>query len=143
MSSEKAAVKTLRKHMLARWPGAHWQRLEDALSVGVPDITVMIPGLGELWIEAKEVDALPKRPATPIRCGLKKEQKIWLEAAQKAGREVCVMVRGPWGWAWFDNRFSDLEKGLPWSQFRAAACMITDKCDPDAIRHFSRCRSND
>lgn len=159
MSSEAGALRTLRKNTLTMYPGAQWQRLEDSLAVGLADVTVAIPKFpplaslsfddahpkqipikryvqGELWIEAKEVDALPKRASTPLRVGLRREQVIWLRAAQAAGRKVCVMVRGPWGWAWFTDHFEELCDGIPWSIFCTRWHFMSRSCDASAIGHI-------
>lgn len=128
--SEKSAVKTLRKHTLSECPGSHWQRLEDSISLGVPDINVAVvldtswrKNRGDLWIEAKELDVLPKRNTTPVRVGLRLEQKLWLEEGKKAGRRVVVAVRTPELWLFFDDYFQLLYDGLPWSMLLIQARM--------------------
>jgi hypothetical protein len=110
-SREKTVVESLRKAYQRSFPRGHWQRLEDAFAVGLPDVNVHVPGYGDLWIEVKNVteDRLPKRRSTPVRPGLRPEQVIWLHKAQDAGRIVCVLIRVPGLWLWFVKDFRFIE----------------------------------
>lgn len=69
-----------------------WQRLEDKLSVGIPDINAVANGQ-EWWLEAKYMDAMPPRR---MNAGLKPAQKIWLQRSAKVGRRTGMLlgVRG-------------------------------------------------
>lgn len=118
--SEQSATQTIRSH-LAR-AGAHIQRIEDKLTPGVPDMNFKIPDLPECWLEGKFLRSLPKRDATPVRVGLKTEQALWLEERKLRGGKVFVWVRIlDTGWWLFDDRFRELQDGIPTSQFVAEA----------------------
>lgn len=145
MSSEKSAGRTLRKATLTRYPGAHWQRLEDKFSIGVPDVCAAHASWPrDIWIELKEIDSLPKRHATPVKHTGNLEhalqQAIWHEDAQRAGRVTCLMIRAPGCWMWFDEikRFGDLARGVPWHTMQEWAAHITNHCDPTVIDRIVR-----
>lgn len=110
--SEVSMRHTMKAHFAMK--GAHWQRIEDTLSVGVPDINVCWEGI-EFWIEAKfmEVDSLPKRESTPVRIGLSAEQCLWLRDRKIAGGRVLVVFKCGRDWFVFDNGFEILRDGTP------------------------------
>lgn len=126
--SEKSAVNTLREAFKKTFPRGHWQRIEDAFSVGVPDINVCVPGIGDVWIEAKNVVDIPKRPTTPVRPGLRPEQVVWLLTGKRAGRFVCVCIRFPHCWGWYTRDFQKLDS-MTWDELCEAADVMTVKLD--------------
>lgn len=104
---ESSAVQSLRSAYGREFLFGHWQRLEDAFAVGLPDVNVHLPGVGDLWIEVKNVppERMPKRTTTPVKPGLRPEQVIWLYKAKAAGRKVCVLIRLPSLWVWYARDF--------------------------------------
>ena len=78
---------------------------EDKFQSGIPDTdfaininTLSIPGhyFGTRlsgWIELKYVHSRPKLPGTPIKIGLKREQRIWLKNRWKHGGDCMIIAR--------------------------------------------------
>lgn len=116
-------MKTLRKHWLGMPMRTHWQRLEDSISLGLPDVSAFAARRGDCWIEGKELDKLPKRNTTPVKVGLRLEQQLWLTEAQEAGRRVIVAVRTPELWLFFNRGFGLLYSGEPWSMLLEQAAL--------------------
>lgn len=77
----------------AKWPEAHWQRIEDALATGVPDTNAHIPCDDhvitsiEVWLESKV--AKPGL-AGHITVDLHPQQRAWLKRRSNAGGTVYV-----------------------------------------------------
>ena len=82
MGSEKQTWRNL-KVALDKMQGLHYQRFEDALAVGVPDL--MICKNKTIFVELKQRDRFPVRSTTHVRLGFKSAQYLWLCAHQKAG----------------------------------------------------------
>ena len=110
--------------------GWHYQRFEDKLSPGIPDLNICIPamcricGSQEWWLELKWLASLPEKlGSTPVVVGLRKEQRLWLRAAARAGRNCAVVCRvaGMW-WVWPVKSEADadtLYEGKRWSVLRS------------------------
>lgn len=134
--------------------GAHCQRIEDILSVGIPDLNLCYKG-SEPWVEFKFVKAedIPKRATTPLRIGLKPEQALWLNQRYAAGGRVAVLTKleglalngQPLRPAWVlhkytgevalsgQNVFNMLRDGLPVDQFlKTASVVVTGDFKPRA-----------
>ncbi len=111
--SEVSMRQTMGKHIKALGSAAKWQRIEDSLSVGVPDIFCCVRGVN-CWIEAKYVDPddLPKRSSTPVRIGLRPEQALWLRDYKLAGGHAYVVCKIGREWFCFDDYFEQLVTGL-------------------------------
>jgi len=77
-------------HKLRRF-GAHVQRLEDKMSVGIPDINVAMQGK-EVWLELKEFK-WPKRANTPVRVPLRPFQVSWIRERTLVGGIVYIVAR--------------------------------------------------
>jgi hypothetical protein len=86
MNEANSTWKPLRTALVAvRW---HFQRLEDAITRGIPDVNIHLPGGPDWWLELK---CTVSGPVT-----LRPEQYVWLLKASAAGRKVGVLVRyGP------------------------------------------------
>ncbi len=95
--------------------GWHYQRLEDKLTPGIPDLNIHIPKRGDVWVELKCI-SLPLYPIiinTKICIGLRPEQYIWLRDAAKAGRKCCLVARiGPVWYIWNDAASWEMAKHL-------------------------------
>ena len=117
--SESASWQTIRKHLASH--GAHIQRLEDQLSVGVPDATACLRR--DFWLEGKFVKSLPARDDTPIRFGARAQtvhQRNWLDARTRAGGICFVWVRvADERWYYFTDDFAFLVDGIPKKEFLA------------------------
>ena len=89
-SSEAVFVRRLANCLRAS--GWHVQRIEDKYSVGIPDLNMCHPEVGEVWMEAK-IFSWPKRSTTKVRIVFKDHQKPWHRARTRAGGEVFVIAR--------------------------------------------------
>lgn len=123
--SEVSMRSTMKDHYKRRYPGGHWQRIEDGLQAGIPDINFIVPGAcREVWVEAKQLDEnkIPKRDTTTIKLGLKVEQRLWLEQRQRAGGRVLVVAKIGREWFVFNDSFRELQDGMTLMdmRFRAA-----------------------
>jgi len=76
-----------------RQAGGHVQRIEDAISAGIPDINYCLPDGHEGWIEAKYVPRRPVRPTTPVRTCLTEAQALWLMDRWRAGGRAWLWVQ--------------------------------------------------
>lgn len=82
--SEAAAYKRLKEYVCR--PRDRFQRIENGLGAGMPDVNYCIMGV-EGWIEIKQPDE-PKRPTTPLlhsQHQVSVEQANWLLAQAQAG----------------------------------------------------------
>ena len=71
----------------------HPQRHEDALSVGVADLSFASGGV-TAWVELKALDAWPKRPDTLVHLrNFTYEQLNWLTARAKHTPNVFLMIK--------------------------------------------------
>jgi hypothetical protein len=71
-----------------RWD---YQRIEDKLTPGIPDVNILVPRQGEVWVELKHCAA--PGPKGTVAIGLRKEQFIWMRDGKKAGRKVYLFAR--------------------------------------------------
>ncbi len=131
--SEKAIMRTLREKTCARWPDTHWQRLEDKLSIGIPDASVAIPGLGEWWVEGKHVACLPAKPGTPIKLGIRPGQRLWLVHRHRLGCRVMVFAKVDKYCLTFRHSFNELYNGVTWEVMLAMSDWMSDSLYLDSI----------
>jgi len=68
--------------------GIRFQRFEDSLSEGIPDLCLFINGK-TVWVELK-CKKLPKRPTTIVKVGLRPLQRIW--ARQRRKDKIAVFT---------------------------------------------------
>lgn len=75
-------------HDIYKW------KIRDDFCGGVPDAFYrsLIAKSAPLWIEYKYVKTFPKKPNTIIKPNLSKQQRHWLDMADKAGENVLVIV---------------------------------------------------
>jgi len=66
-----------------------FQRFEDSLSEGIPDLCLFINGK-TVWIELK-CKKLPKRPTTIVKVGLRPLQRIWARQRRKDKVDVFTL----------------------------------------------------
>ena len=72
-------------------PGLHWQRIENGLARGTPDVEGCYQGRS-FWIELK-AENRPKRETTPIRLPMRIEQVRWLAKRHAVLGSCWVYVR--------------------------------------------------
>jgi len=116
------------------------QRIEDRSSIGVPDLNLHIPSIGDVWIEMKFHFRLPTRT---VRLGLSNQQSIWLIQNQAAGRKCALLCRLGNLWClWNTTRaYRMATKSWSWPELtREAACMYDD---PDLILQYLAKEIND
>ncbi len=103
-----------------RW---HYQRIEDKFTPGIPDVNIHVPRFGDVWVELKYVEKLPRDERHNIEIGLRPEQYIWLRDAKKAGRHVHLLAKVGMGWyVWSDAGAWELAKRpSPWNELRSKA----------------------
>ena len=117
-----------RKGMVAAFPRVHWQRIENSVGAGVPDVNFCLDSL-EHWVECKWVPSVSgarfSHPLTSMQCGWISARvhaqgsawilarrvdtfKLWhgswarevLEAGWNAEGE-CLTMERPWDWVRF------------------------------------------
>jgi len=67
-----------------------FQRFEDMLSEGIPDLCVFVNG-ETVWIELK-YKKLPVRKSTKIKVGLRPAQRVWLHKANNSNIKSYIMT---------------------------------------------------
>ena len=83
MGSETSTWSNIKKR-LDRIKGCHYQRYEDSLSNGIPDVMICYLGF-VLFVELKQLDAFPAKAKTPVRLKFRRDQYNWLYFHKKAG----------------------------------------------------------
>jgi hypothetical protein len=109
--SEANSRRTLISRITKQWPEAHVARIEDKFAPGIPDVNLMIPRLGEWWVECKD-QTWPKRELTPMKVDFRPAQPIWLTQRRRAGGKVMVAVRLEKEWFFFNDHFYQLRDGV-------------------------------
>ena len=81
-------------YLKARFPAAHFQRLETWAGVGVPDINACFRGV-EAWVECKEI-LRPAKASSPIRHPKVREAQIAWETHRRfvGGRTFVALMLG-------------------------------------------------
>jgi len=89
----------LKEDVLRRWlksitPNmAHYQRIEDSQSPGIPDSNVCYKGkLPEFWIELKSI-AAPVRHTTPVSISLRAGQAPWIYRRHMSGGRTYILLQ--------------------------------------------------
>ncbi len=131
--SESAVLLTLQRRVLEIWPNAHWQRIESHMTGGVPDVNLALPGLGEWWIEGKHLGDLPVRAETPVRIGLRADQRLWLNKRKAAGGRVIVFAKVAKLFMAFNDYFDELYEGLPYEKLVSRTYWSGRFVQPDLI----------
>lgn len=100
MGREQLMWASLRDNIGHRW---HAQRHEDALAVGIPDVSY---GANKVqgWIELKCLDSWPKRPDTIVRIEhYTPDQKAWLWLRGNAGGRCWLLLKVERTWLLFSH----------------------------------------
>lgn len=87
----------LRQQCLALGVRAHFERVENLVGDGTPDVNFAISGVAGT-IENKYTDRHPVREATPVLGkgnGLRRSQVIWSYQRLRAGGRVFVLIGSP------------------------------------------------
>ncbi len=121
MGSENALWQTFKRNMSVF---GRFDRHEDKLSLGVPDISYCIfNGASKGWIELKYVEAPPKRASTIFRIDhFTREQKAWLRGRGESGDNCWVFLQMGREYYLFDWASAQLINTLPWFETREYAC---------------------
>lgn len=123
-SESKLTWHPLRKVLTVK--GWVYQRIEDRSTVGVPDLNVHVPGVGDVWIELKHHARIPVRS---INLGLSQQQYLWLRSNQLAGRLCCLLCRVGSLWClWTDiESYKLATQSTPWTKLVSKVeCMYDD-----------------
>lgn len=91
MGSEKQTWRNLKKG-LDYIKGIQYQRFEDALSCGIPDLMVCAYGR-TTFVELKQRDGFPKRGSTPIRLDYRRNQFTWGRNHAEAGGRYLLIAQ--------------------------------------------------
>lgn len=88
-----------------RTTGWHVQRHEDAIALGIPDLSYGLMNDSEDkttgWIELKVI-TWPKKPSTTIKINhFTPEQKVWLKLRGKTGGSCFLFIKAPDGYMLF------------------------------------------
>lgn len=71
--------------------GIDWQRHEDKYSVGIPDLSFGLDGIGG-WVELKYREAFPQDPDQAVRCRhFTHEQRAWLKRRGRASGHCFLL----------------------------------------------------
>lgn len=73
----------------SRHPTAHWQRVENTVGTGIPDVNACKDGV-EIWVELKEG---VKLMSGVVRLRIRKDQNAWLSRRHRAGGLVYLGIR--------------------------------------------------
>jgi len=92
MNPEQAAWAQLRLAMDDYWVA---QRHEDRFSVGIPDVSFVLPGGQGGWIELKAADPNGK-------VAIRRSQIVWMHRRVEFGAVCFIMIRGASGWVAID-----------------------------------------
>lgn len=90
---ESTFYQRVRKMILAEFPQARIDRVENGLVDGMPDVNCYL-GERELWFELKYIEAWPARASTQVlgRKGLRPEQINWHIRQGNAGGMSWILV---------------------------------------------------
>ena len=78
--------------------GFYALKIQTMMNNGVPDCWYSGPK-SDLWVEMKYLKKLPKKESTKINVNLTELQLKWLIDRGKEGRNVCVILATPIGYA--------------------------------------------
>lgn len=91
--SEDSLATMLRKTFKATFDEPRdWQRIEDKMSVGIPDVNAIANGR-EWWLELKYIRNAPVRK---VDLGIRPEQALWLRKRWRCKQNVCVLYKRAW-----------------------------------------------
>lgn len=124
MSNESNLVwAPLKKELDIRY--ADYQRFEDKLASGIPDVNICLYYTSQLtiewWLELKY--AAKAEEGKTFKPGLRKEQRVWLRRGMRKGRVCGVLCRvGKLWYLW--TRATDVDflyVGVDWSLISSVA----------------------
>ena len=90
---ESTFYQRVRKMILAEFPSARIDRVENGIVDGMPDVNCCVNGQ-DLWLELKYIESWPARASTQVlgRKGLRPEQINWHIRQAAAGGDSYVIV---------------------------------------------------
>lgn len=73
----------------------HWNRVENMVGVGIPDVNYCLPAGIEGWLELKFRKEPPARPTTAAftNGGLRDDQIIWINRRAQLGGRVHIFAQ--------------------------------------------------
>ncbi len=100
MSNEAQFWRTVRRNLP---PGAHFERMENLVAIGTPDVNFCWDGVNG-WIELKYVSRWPKQDFNIITERLwKMEQRLWALRRIRAGGKCFLFVQVEREYLLFDS----------------------------------------
>ena len=91
--SEQSMWNTVREKMRGLDP----VRVDNPADPGTPDVNYV-----EGWVELKQVDSWPKRPATPLRVPhFTPQQRVWLRRRVLSGGKAFLLLKVDRDWLLF------------------------------------------
>lgn len=127
MGSEAQTWRNLKKHF-DTIKKMKYQRFEDALSCGIPDLMFCHKGR-TVFVELKHLDAFPKRASTPVRLDYRRNQWLWAKDYHEAGGAVLLLAQVGRAYYAFDDlhvMFNVCEEIYTTDEFKEAARFIGD-----------------
>lgn len=124
--SEKTDWKLLRDKM--KFPRDRWDRMENGVGVGMPDINYCIRGT-EGWIEIKS-PAEPKREETALfgsNHNLSQDQKNWFKRQTMAGGRCYILIGTDKRWMLVHGKHADTLNHMTVAELQAVADWIAMK----------------
>lgn len=125
---ESGLYQRIRRQIIAAFPLARIDRVENGLVDGMPDVNACMAGK-DIWMELKHLEKWPARATTPVlgRRGLRPEQINW-HIRQHAAGGISFIVMGVGHETWItDNKYArdindwtkeDWEReGAPFAEF--------------------------
>lgn len=94
----------LRNELIKLGSAVHYQRFEDKLTPGIPDLNIKFRNGLEAWVELKYVVA--PAPSNIVNIGLRREQYIWMREGKLAGRLCYLLARIGSIWYLWSDEFS-------------------------------------
>ena len=80
MAPETRFYQSLRNNCPPLW---HWQRIESPTGLGIPDVNLFIPKVGEVWLELKSA-------TKPI---IRSAQHAWIKKRMILGSNVAIVFQ--------------------------------------------------
>jgi len=92
MGSEKQTWRNLKAALDSIQEPIHYQRIEDAVTAGVPDLYLCLNGVS-YWFELKQLDAFPARASTPVQLHYRWNQVLWGRHELRAGGRYGLITQ--------------------------------------------------
>ena len=114
--AEKDLWATMRDH-LKRY--GDFQRVENMVGSGIPDVNYCLPPGVEGWVELKQTQGWPRDPMRPLALDhYTPQQRLWHKRRRSAGGRVFVLLQivKPCEYILLDARWAAIHLGLTATQ---------------------------